>query len=73
MEKDFFCKSIKIDEEIRANGGENFPPIKLFGYIFQPVAAYIMECTLLWKKKLRAWESKEGGIPIRVEFICYKG
>lgn len=72
MEKELFCKSFKIEEEIKVNDGENFPPIELFGYHFEPIAAYIMECTLLWKKKLRAWERKEGGIPVRVEFICYK-
>lgn len=73
MEKELFCKSIKIEEEIKVNNGENFPPIDLFGYHFKPVAAYIMKCTLLWKRKLRAWERKEGGIPVRVEFICYNG
>lgn len=73
MEKELFFKSFKINEEIKANNGESFPSIDLFGYHFKPIAAYIMKCTLLWKKKLNAWESKEGGIPVRVEFICYKG
>lgn len=72
VEKEFFHILFKINEEIKVNNGENFPSIDLFGYHFEPVAAYIMECTLLWKRKLRAWERKEGGIPVRVEFICYK-
>lgn len=72
MKKELFCKSFKINEEIKANNGKNFPSIELFGYHFEPIGTYIMECTLLWKKKLRAWERKEGGIPVRIEFICYK-
>lgn len=72
MEKELFRKSFKIKEEWKINSGKKFPSIELFGYHFEPIAVYMMECTLLWKKKIKAWERKEGGIPVRVEFMCYK-
>lgn len=71
-EKPFFRKTVRLDEEILINHGENFPHMDLFGYHFEPVAAYIMKCTLIWKKRIKGWEVKEGGVPVRVEFICYR-
>lgn len=69
VKKAFFQKTIQIKEEIRMNDGEGFPPLELFGYRFVPIGAYLMECTLVWKKKRKAWETNGGGIPIRVEFM----
>lgn len=43
MEKELLCKSIKIEEEIKADNGEKFSAIDFFGYQFKPVMAYIME------------------------------
>lgn len=71
LEKELFRKSIKMDE-ILINDGKNFQPLELFGYKFIPHAAYLMKCTLIWKKKIRAWETSEGGVPVRIEFSCYK-
>ena len=71
VEKEFFRKSIKLEETL-INDGKNFESLYLFGYKFIPYAAYLMKCTLVWKKKLKAWETKAGGIPVRVEFTCCK-
>lgn len=72
MEKGLFRKTIQIKEEVQMNDGGGFPPLELFGYQFMPIGAYLMACTLVWKKKIKAWETNEGGIPIRVEFMCCK-
>lgn len=72
VEKELFRKTFRIKNEILINDGSNFLPLDLFGYHFQPIAVYMMECTLIWKKKIRAWEVNEGGVPVRVEFICYR-
>jgi len=65
-------RTFRFNEDIIMNNGDGFPCINLFGYCFKPVAAYVMQCTMVWKKKIRAWEVEEGGIPVRVEFVCYK-
>ena len=65
-------RKIQFNEDVFLSNGEIFPHINLFGYYFKPVAIYLIQCTLIWKKKIRAWEVKEGGIPVRVEFTCYK-
>lgn len=70
IEKPFFRKTIQIKEETWMNDGKGFPALELFGYQFVPIGAYLMECVLVWKKKLKAWETNGGGIPIRVEFMC---
>lgn len=72
MEKGIFRKTLPIKEEVQLNDGRSFPPLELFGYRFVPIGAYLMKCTLVWKKKLKAWEVSGGGIPVRVEFMCCK-
>ena len=72
LEKGFLKNSFKISEEIPIAVNNKFTTLILFGYKFQPIAAYVMECTLLWKKKLKAMETQEGGVPVRIEFACNK-
>lgn len=72
LEKEFLKNSFKISEEIPIDVNNKFSDLRLFGYHFQPIAAYVMKCTLIWKKKLKAMETQEGGVPVRVEFACNK-
>lgn len=72
LRKELFRKSFKISDEILIGVEKTFSDLQLFGYCFHPVAAYIIECTLFWKKKLKAMETEKGGVPVRVEFVCYK-
>lgn len=65
-------RMFRFNEDVFLSEGENLPHIDLFGYYFKPVAVYLTQCTLIWKKKIRAWEVKEGGLPVRIEFDCYK-
>jgi len=70
--KEMFKNSIVIDNEYLISDGATYEHLNIFGYHFEPKAVYVMQTTLIWKRKMKAWETKEGGVPVRVEFICYK-
>lgn len=72
LKKSLLKKSIVISEEEVFNNISIFEDLFLFGYQFKPVSAFIVKCTLLWKNKIHAWESNSGGLPVRVEFACFK-
>ena len=64
-------RKFQLTQEVILNDGSNLPELDLFGFIFRPVAQYILPGTFLWNKKNRTWESdsETGGVPVRVEFV----
>lgn len=74
MDKPGFRKHFTLEEEIYFNNGVELLTLNLFGYMFRPVAQFILPCELFWNKRKRGWETKEegGGIPVRVDFeMCF--
>ena len=67
LKREIFVKKFYIDEEIELES-INLPNLTLFGYTFYPTRTYIIPCIVHWNKKLNAWETKSGGVPVRVEF-----
>lgn len=64
-------RKFQLTQEVILNDGSNLPELNLFGFVFCPVAQYILPGTFLWNKKNRTWESdpNTGGISVRVEFV----
>lgn len=44
------------------------PELRLFGHSFKPRREYILACQLIKNKAKKIWETKEGGVPICVDF-----
>lgn len=56
------------ENEVVITENVKLPTVNLFGYTFKPVQQYSLPCELIWKRKEKKWETKEGGIPTSLVF-----
>lgn len=59
---------IQFKEETTIGDGGALPELHLFGYTFVPTRRYFIPCTIKYNRKKKIWDTKEGGIPLGVEF-----
>ena len=57
-----------FDEEMSLGCSKCLRNIYLFGHTFIPIEEYVIPCDLYWNKDSNCYETKEGGIPIGVDF-----
>lgn len=64
-----------LEKDIYIDNANYLPPLRLFGYLFLPVAQYAMHGDYYWNKKKKEWVTKDNGkegVPVRVEFeVCF--
>lgn len=64
-------RHLKLEEEIYMDHAAELQTLQLFGYVFRPIAQYILPGDYTYSKQKKGWETRSEnqiGVPVRVEF-----
>ena len=64
-------RHLKLEDEIYMDHATELPVLHLFGYVFRPIAQFILPGDYTYSKQKRGWETKkenQTGVPVRIEF-----